>query len=263
MNPLILAAAGTYVTMAFMVGVWTVSRRLNNAGYVDVAWSYGFAVVMGLFAMTGGGNAVRVSIISVMAVIWSLRLGTHLLIRVSRHHPQEDARYAALREQFPKRPWLMFFGFFQLQAVLIGVLSLPFAFPSTNKSDVLSPFEIAGALIWLVALCGEVIADRQLDTFRSNPANSGRVCDTGLWRFSRHPNYFFEWVIWIAYFVFACGTPWGWITVYCPLLMLAFLTRITGIPPAEAQSLKSRGDAYRAYQAVTSAFIPWFPGRRP
>jgi steroid 5-alpha reductase family enzyme len=99
----------------------------------------------------------------------------------------------------------------------------------------------------------------QLSLFKAQPAAKGRVCDFGLWKYSRHPNYFFEWLVWIAYFVFALGSPWAWVGLVSPLLMLFFLTRMTGIPPAEARALASRGDAYRDYQRRTSAFIPWFP----
>ena len=171
----------------------------------------------------------------------------------------KDPRYAALRKQFPKRTWLMFFGFFQLQGLLIGLLSLPIALACANPSPGVGFFEIAGVLLWLVAIGGEAIADMQLALFKAQPAAKGRVCDFGLWKYSRHPNYFFEWLVWIAYFVFALGSPWAWVGLASPLLMLFFLTRMTGIPPAEGRSLASRGDAYRDYQRRTSAFIPWFP----
>lgn len=259
MNAWTLTAIGLNGAILLMAIVWVIARKLNNAGYVDVAWSYGFAFVVWIFAACGPGDPTRKAIITTMVTIWSLRLGTHLLIRVNKHHPEEDSRYAALREAFPKRPWLMFFGFFELQAVLIGLLCAPFAVAAANQNPELSPWEIAGVLLWLAAISGEALADRQLRIFRAQPENKGKVCDAGLWRYSRHPNYFFEWVIWIAFFVFACGSPGGWMTVYCPLLMLYFLTCVTGIPPTEAGSLKSRGDAYRAYQRRTSAFIPWFP----
>lgn len=259
MNAWILTGFGINAAVVLMVFVWLIARRVNNAGYVDAAWSYGFALIVGLYAVIGEGAPLRKGLITAMVVIWSLRLGTYLVIRITRHHPVEDARYQALREQFPKRPWLMFFGFFQLQAVLLGVLCAPFAVACSNAAPALSPWEIAGAVLWAAALGGEVVSDRQLNHFRSQPANRGKVCATGLWRYSRHPNYFFEWLIWVAYFLFAAGSPSGWMTIFCPLLMLYFLTKVTGIPPAEAQSLKSRGDAYREYQRTTNAFIPWFP----
>jgi steroid 5-alpha reductase family enzyme len=259
MNPPILVALGINLAMILMFFVWMISKRLNNAGYVDVAWSYMFVPVVWLFVALGPGDPVRSLTIAALVTFWSLRLGTYLLLRVSRHHPNEDPRYVSLREQFPKRPWLMFFGFFEAQAILVGILAAPFAVAAANPAPALAPIEIAAIALWVLSISGEAIADAQLAAFRKDPANRGRVCDVGLWRFSRHPNYFFEWMIWVSYYVFALGSPWGWATVFAPILMLVFLTRISGIPPAEAQSLKSRGDAYRAYQRRTSAFIPWFP----
>ncbi len=114
-------------------------------------------------------------------------------------------------------------------------------------------------MLWLVAMCGEALADFQLDRFRSQPGNKGRTCREGLWEYSRHPNYFFEWLVWVAFFAFATGTPDGWITIYCPALMLFFLFKVTGIPATEAQALKSRGGEYREYQRTTSVFVPLPP----
>jgi steroid 5-alpha reductase family enzyme len=109
----------------------------------------------------------------------------------------------------------------------------------------------------LVAVAGEAIADAQLASFKRNPGDEGRVCDTGLWRYSRHPNYFFEWLVWVAYFVFALASPWGWIAAIGPASILFLLLRITGIPLTEQQAVRSKGDAYRRYQQTTSAFVPW------
>ena len=150
----------------------------------------------------------------------------------------------------------MFFGFSQYQAALIGLLSAPFAIGCSNATPGTSGWEVAGLILWFVAIVGQTVANFQSSRFRTNQKNSGKVCDAGLWRYSRHPDCFFEWLIWVAYFIFSLGSPWGWVTVYCPLLMLHFLTQVTGIPPAEARSLKSLGDEYRHYQRTTSAFFP-------
>ncbi|MEO5959624.1 MAG: DUF1295 domain-containing protein, partial [Opitutaceae bacterium] len=123
----------------------------------------------------------------------------------------------------------------------------------------ISPLEIGGAALWLVAIGGEALADAQLAAFKRAPANKGQVCDTGLWRASRHPNYFFEWLVWVAYFVFALASPWGWFAIVGPASILYLLLRVTGIPMTEEQSVRSKGDAYRRYQQTTSAFIPWWP----
>jgi steroid 5-alpha reductase family enzyme len=112
--------------------------------------------------------------------------------------------------------------------------------------------------LWLIGIAGESVADYQLKQFKADPANKGKTCDAGLWNYSRHPNYFFEWLIWVSYFVFALGSPFGWVSLIAPLLMIYFLLKVTGIPATEEQALKTKGEAYRRYQQTTSAFIPWF-----
>ena len=175
------------------------------------------------------------------------------------HHPTEDGRYQQLRRDWGEQLGVKMFFFFQAQAVLLVVLTVPFLLAARNPAPGWHPLEIAGLVLWLVALGGEALADAQLARFKRDPANRGRVCAVGLWRLSRHPNYFFEWLVWIAYALFASASPWGWTTFYCPALMLYFLLVVTGIRYTEDQLLRSKGDAYRAYQRRTSAFIPWFP----
>lgn len=150
---------------------------------------------------------------------------------------------------------------YQLQAVLLASLTLPYAVVMANDARGLGIFELLGALIWLVAVVGEALADSQLENFKKDPANKGKVCQIGLWNYSRHPNYFFEWLIWISFFIFSLDSAGGIFTVYCPVVMYVFLTRVTGIKATEEQSLRTRGDAYRIYQKTTSAFVPWFKDR--
>jgi steroid 5-alpha reductase family enzyme len=152
-----------------------------------------------------------------------------------------------------------FLFFFLFQGLLDLVLAIPFLVGSLNPSAPVAPLEWVGVAIWAVALAGETAADRQLERFKANPSNRGRTCREGLWRFSRHPNYFFEWLVWIAWAVFALASPGGALALVCPALMLFFLLRVTGIPATEAQALASRGNDYREYQRTTSAFVPWFP----
>jgi steroid 5-alpha reductase family enzyme len=212
-------------------------------------------------AVVAGGDATRNLLLVLMVTIWSARLGTYLLIRVAKHHPEEDGRYATLRQQFPNNTWLMFFGFFEAQGVLIALLSVPFVLVFINGAPGLGLFEYAGIALWLAGMLGESIADAQLNRFRKNPVNKGKTCRVGLWNYSRHPNYFCEWVVWVAYFVYALGSPGGWVAVYAPALMYLFLTRITGIKANEEHAVRSRGEDYRQYQRNTNAFFPWFPRR--
>jgi steroid 5-alpha reductase family enzyme len=173
-----------------------------------------------------------------------------------KHHPAEDARYQTLRRRWPG-PW-RFLGFFELQAVLVVIFSLPFLLVSRNAEPAFAQVEIAGMVLALGALVGEAVADLQLQRFKRDPVNAGRVCDAGLWHYSRHPNYFFESLVWWGFFLASLGSPDGWTTIACPLLMLYFLFRVTGIPLTEEYALRSKGEAYREYQRTTSAFVPWF-----
>jgi steroid 5-alpha reductase family enzyme len=256
---LLAVLSGAVALFVVMTAVWGVALRIANAGIVDIAWSANFSLLAVLYAVVGSGHAPRRILVTALAVFWSVRLAAYLYRRVMRHHPEEDGRYLELRRKWAPHVNRRLFGFFQLQGLLNLVLSAPFLLASLNRSPGIRPIEWVGVVLWIAALAGETTADRQLDRFRRDPANKGRTCRVGLWRYSRHPNYFFEWLIWVAFFVFALGSPYGWITVYCPLLMLYFLLRVTGIPATEEQALKSRGEAYREYQRTTSVFVPWFP----
>ncbi|HEY1726279.1 MAG TPA: DUF1295 domain-containing protein [Steroidobacteraceae bacterium] len=247
--------------LVLMALVWAVAVRIGNAGIVDIAWATGFAPVVLFYALAGNGAPARRVLMAAMVMLWSLRLGIYLFWRVSAHHPHEDRRYARLRAQWGRQVNRRMFGFFQLQALLLAVLSLPWLLVCMNPAPQLQPIELAAAGLWLLALGGESLADGELKRFKADPARRSGVCQIGLWRYSRHPNYFFEWLVWVAYWVFALGSPWGWVSLYCPALMLYFLLRVTGIPLTEELSLQSKGAQYAAYQRRTSAFVPWFPRR--
>jgi steroid 5-alpha reductase family enzyme len=249
-----LAAACVAFALVFLL-----ARRLDNFGVVDVAWALGFAPVAVFYGCLAGGAGPRRVMITAMAVIWSGRLGGYLWRRVSGHHPVEDGRYRQLRRDWGANLNARMFQFFQFQALLLVLLSVPFLLAARNPAPALHPLELAGLALWVVALAGETLADAQLAAFKRNAANAGRVCDAGLWRWSRHPNYFFEWLVWVAFAVFALASPGGWIALSCPALMLFFLLKVTGIAYTEAQLLRSKGEAYRSYQQRTSAFVPWPP----
>jgi len=247
------------VGLCLLFGVlYLVARRIDNYGIVDIAWSYAFGGLAAFYALAGPGWPVRRALIAAMTVLWSTRLGTHLAVRVVGHHPAEDGRYQQLRRDWKTNFTAKMAGFFQMQAVSVVLLGAGFLIVCLNPSPHLHPLEIAGAALWLLAVSGEALADAQLAAFKRK-GHKGQVCDVGLWHFSRHPNYFFEWLIWVAYFVFALASPWGWVAIIGPASILYLLLRVTGIPMTEEQSIRSRGDAYRRYQQTTSAFIPWFP----
>lgn len=258
-GPCLLFLTGLGIASLLMLVVWVISLRIRNAGIVDIAWALGFAPLAILYRASGDGEPIRQNLITLMVVIWSIRLGVHLWKRVMGHHPEEDGRYRELRAAVAGRENLFFFWFFQAQALLLAALSIPCLLSNFDTRIRLGLTDWLGFTLWAVALGGEALADRQLGAFKADPSNRGKVCTTGLWHYSRHPNYFFEWLVWVAFFLFALPAPWGWTTILAPALMLFFLLRVTGIPYTEQQSLRSKGDAYRTYQRTTNAFIPWFP----
>jgi steroid 5-alpha reductase family enzyme len=253
-----LTLAATGFSVVLMLATWQAATRLKNLGIVDVAWSIGFLPLVSFFAAAAHGDPLRRGLMTCMAGLWSLRLAIHVGLRVIRQHPREDARYEKLRADWGLPVKRKTFWFFQFQAAALAALSTVFLVPCLNPDSGINPWEWAGVAIWFVALAGEALADRQLKQFKASPANAGRICRSGLWNYSRHPNYFFEWLVWVGFFVFAWPSPGGCFTAVCPGLMLFFLLRVTGIPLTEQLSLQSKGDAYREYQRTTSAFVPWF-----
>lgn len=207
------------------------------------------------------GDPARRALVAALAGGWSARLSWHLL--VDRVLPAgEDGRWAALRERWGARAPALFLPVFLLQALLAVVLSGAFLLVMALPEGPLGARDALAALIVIGSVAGEALADRQLARFRAEPANRGKVCREGLWVWSRHPNYFFEWTFWLAWPALTLGLPWGWTALYAPALMLVFIVKLSGIPPTERQALRSRGEAYREYQRTTSAFFPWPPESR-
>lgn len=254
---LILPAVGLAVLATVMFAAWAVQRRIRNAGIVDFLWAVGIGGLGLAYAVFATGWLPRRILIAAMAGLWAGRLALHLAGRLQRE--SEDGRYAELRTRLGARFDGWMFVFFQAQALLAVLLSLALLVPAAAHAEGFGARDIAALVVWITAVVGEQIADRQLHRWRANPVNKGRTCRAGLWRFSRHPNYFFEWVHWLAYPVMSIGLPWGWAVWFAPLLMLVLIVKVTGIPPTEAQSLRSRGDDFRDYQRTTNAFFPWFP----
>jgi len=259
MNPWWLIVGGWAGMAGLMAALWLVQRKTNNAGIVDAAWSLGVGILAVLFAGLSEGYGPRRLLVGALAGAWSLRLGVYILGRVLRE--SEDARYRTLREKWGGKTQAYLFGFFQLQALWAATFAAPMLIAARNARPSLGILDLLGAIVWAAAVAGETIADRQLARFRGERSNRGKVCREGLWRYSRHPNYFFEWAHWWAYVFIGWQAPHGWLTLLGPGLMLVFITRITGIRPTEERAAASRGEAYREYQRTTSAFFPWPPKR--
>ena len=258
MDPL-KALVVVYAVMAsVMLVLWVVDRWTSNASIADVGWCVGLVSAVAWYAWSTTGDLEREILLCVMVALYGLRLGLYILLnRVIGK--EEDARYQHLRRVGKSYERIVLFGYFQLQAAAVALFSLPFLVIMQNVSRPFTLWELAGVLVWLAAVVGEGIADWQLAQFRSKPGNRDQVCRDGFWRYSRHPNYFFEWVHWWAYVVMGAGTP-GWLLTWVgPVGMGWALLKVTGIPWAERQALVSRGVDYREYQRTTSAFIPWFP----
>jgi steroid 5-alpha reductase family enzyme len=257
---LTVALAAAFLGLAF-AATYARARRMENYGIVDIVWSYAFGALAVFYAATLHGWAPRRWLMAAIVVIWSTRLGTHLYRRVMSHHPEEDRRYTEMRTRWSENFAAKMFTFYQQQAFSVLLLGLPFFLIALNPAPSLHLLEYLGVTIWLLALAGESLADAQLASFKKDPANKGKVCERGLWAYSRHPNYFFESLIWWSYFLFACASPWGWTSLIAPLGITYLLLRVTGVPMAEEQSLRSRGDAFRNYQKRVSVFIPLPPRR--
>jgi len=239
----------------FLIG-WIASIRLQNVSIVDAMWALSLGIPVFIYISSHEGDLTRKLILLLMALIWSLRLGLHLAKRIYTHHPMEDKRYAILRKKWAEKAKYHFSLVFFINAALVFLLSLPFYFSSRVVGDIII-IEWVGLIIFFIGLIGESLSDHQLQAFKEQNG-SGKICDRGLWNYSRHPNYFFEAVIWLGIYLF-CATSLGGISsLHAPLLMILLLTKVTGIPPTERSLLASKGDAYREYQKTTNAFIPWF-----
>lgn len=245
-----------------MALAWVVQQRTGNSGWVDTIWTFSVGLVgagSALWPIAGAAPNLRQWLVAALVALWSLRLGLHIAVRTAGI--TDDPRYAEFAEKWGVNSARRMFAFLQKQA--LGSVPLAFAifvaarFPQVS----LRAQDILGVLVLFAGIAGEALADTQLKAFRANPANKGRVCDVGLWRWSRHPNYFFEWFGWLAYPVIALSPDylWGIATLLAPAFMYWILVHVTGIPPLEVQMLRSRGERYREYQSRTSAFFPLPP----
>ncbi|MFM0234209.1 DUF1295 domain-containing protein [Paraburkholderia sediminicola] len=256
MPPLAAAVIALIGLIVIFSAVWAWQLKTGNAGMVDPVWAYSLGLVAVLYAVLSNGDPVSRALTALGGLVWGVRLGTHLWKRNFGKH--EDARYRRFREEWGDKAASKMFWFFQVQVAISMLLSIAFLVPSYRRSAPASGWIVLAVVVWIASVVGEGIADRQLKRFAQDPANHTTVCRVGLWRYSRHPNYFFECVHWLAYIALSIGTPWGWFTLLPPVLMAFLLLKLSGIPLLE-ESMAKRRAGYADYMRTTSALIPWPP----
>ncbi|WP_029004447.1 DUF1295 domain-containing protein [Azorhizobium doebereinerae] len=265
--PLLILLLALALSLA-MAAAWAVALASGRSGWIDSIWSFalGAAGLAAALAPVAGAGPMteRQLLVAALVALWSLRLGLHIARRT--HGGGDDPRYAHLRATWGAQARSQLFLFLQVQAASAVLLALSILAAARNPAPGLGPFDAAGTLILLAAILGEGLADRQLARFRADPARRGQVCDTGLWAWSRHPNYVFQWLGWLGYAAIAlqglAHYPYGLVALSGPAFMYVLLVHVSGIPPLEAHMLRARGDAFRAYQARVNAFFPG-PPRQP
>jgi steroid 5-alpha reductase family enzyme len=257
MSPLTVFLITVVTAVAAKAGAWAFQLRTRNAAVVDAVWALALGSIAVEYAVLGSAPAEVRLALGAMGGLWGLRLGMHLWRRNAGR--PEDFRYARFRQRWGAQANRNLFWFFQFQNVFTLALSAAAFMPVAFRADAPSNVAIAIAvMVWLAAVLGEDAADRQMETFRANPMNRGRVCREGLWRYSRHPNYFFECLHWLAYVPLALGAAWGWASFVAPLVMAALLMKLSGVPLLEEEMAK-RKPGYADYMRTTSMLIPWPP----
>ena len=248
----LVAWACMAVAMALL---WLAQRRTGDASIVDVGWAFGTGLVgVALVAAASDGDLARRGLAAAMVAVWSVRLGSHLWRRI-RASAREEGRYRYLREALGARAGAGLFAFFQLQAAWAVMFAMP-VWAASEAGRGLDALDVLGVALWAFGVLGESVADRQLERFRADPARAAEVCDSGMWGWSRHPNYFFEWLQWWGFVALGVGSEHWWITLAGVVVMYVFITRLTGIPHTERQAMRRRGDSYRRYRKRVPAFFP-------
>lgn len=250
------------ILIAFMMLLWLYSVRVKNASIVDIFWGPSFVLqVWVYFLLTPDGYLPRKLLLATLVTIWGLRLGLYIYRR--NHGKPEDFRYQEFRRKYgPERYWwVSFFQVFLLQGTLSFVIGMPLLLAQVSATpNTLTAFDVIGAVIWIVGFYFEAMGDAQLAAFKANPANKGKLLNTGLWALTRHPNYFGDSAQWWGYYAIALGAG-GWWTILSPIIMTLFLIKVSGVGLLEKTLAKTK-PGYREYMETTSAFVPWPPRRK-
>ena len=250
---LVSLAIGFVIVMS---GAWAVQRATGASGWIDTIWSFSVGLGGMIAILFADGSFERRVAAFIIIAIWSIRLGSHIGSRTKGGG--EDPRYAKLVEEWGASASSKLFFFLQIQALAAFILVLAVYVAASNMAPFPTTLDIIALIIAGVALVGEAVSDRQLGHFRKKPEAKTEVCEEGLWRYSRHPNYFFEWLGWCAWPLLALtgSSPWSWAAFLAPMLMYWLLVHASGIPPLEEHMLRSRGDKFRALQKRVNAFFP-------
>jgi steroid 5-alpha reductase family enzyme len=251
---------GALIILGFMTILWIVSLILRDSSIVDIFWGTGFVIASwAYFALTPDGFPARKWLISVLVTIWGLRLSLHILQR--NWGKGEDFRYQKWRaEAGAKWWWRSFFKVFLLQGFLMWIISAPLLAAQISATPArLTILDFIAIPVWAIGFFFEAVGDWQLARFKANPANKGQLLRTGVWRYTRHPNYFGDATQWWAYYLIALASGAFW-TIFSPVIMTTLLVRVSGVTMLE-KSLKDTKPGYKEYMETTSAFIPWFPRR--
>jgi len=262
-----MVATMSLAVLAAMTGVmlcaWAYGLARHNGGWTDVFWTFGSGMTLALAALfppaQGGAPSARQWLVAGLVALWALRLGTYLAPRVASH--PEDPRYARFRQEWGKDYARNMLFVTLPQAPATALLAISVLVAAHAPGAALTLRDVLGVAVLLMALGGEATADAQMKLFKAQQANRGKVADVGLWGWSRHPNYFFQWLGWLAYPVIAFdpARPFTWLSLTAAAVMFLLLTRVSGVPPLEAAQLRSKGEAYRRYQQRVSAFFPLPP----
>ena len=249
------------VILGYMAILWIASLILRNSSIVDIFWGAGFVMANWVYlALTPDGFPARKWLLSILVTIWGLRLSLYILWR--NWGKEEDFRYRKWREEAGGEWWWRsIFKVFVVQGVLMWIISAPLLAAQISPTPArMTILDFVAIALWAIGFFFEAVGDLQMARFKANPANKGKVMNTGLWRYTRHPNYFGEATMWWAYYLVAAAAG-GFLTVFSPILMTTLLLRVSGVALLE-KSLKETKPKYKEYVETTSAFIPWFPRKR-
>jgi steroid 5-alpha reductase family enzyme len=259
-SPAMVPLAVLGAIIAWMIVIWLFSVRLRNASIVDIFWGAGFVFAGWLYFLLTDGAGARRWLVASLVTAWGLRLSAHLFLR--NHGKGEDYRYREMREAHgPRFWWVSLFTVYLLQGLILWIVSLPlWVSMGAARPAGLTWIDGLGVAIFCVGLFFEALGDWQLARFKSDPDNRGKLLTSGLWRYTRHPNYFGDGMVWWGLTLHALATPASAWTLVSPLLMTVLLMKVSGVTLLE-KKLRETKPGFREYMVSTSAFFPWFPRR--